>query len=121
MKLLILLTFLFPLAQAHVVETPLERSVSQQLNMLFSDTVNEGDLRATAVESKCVLRPTRTPKLEIADCMVSVDLELIYADPIESCQHQCEVEFKIKGKDLNSLDVVDSTAVACFELLSSGC
>lgn len=120
MKFIVML-FLTVSAAFASQKSPIEDRIAQKLDLLFSDTVNEGDQSATVIQTKCQSQTTRLQSIDQINCQVNIELQMIYAEPVQTCRKSCEVSYLMKEKDIESLEVVEDSLTACFEDLNQGC
>lgn len=120
MKLIIMVFVALSLAHASG-RNPIEDKIAHNLDLLFSDTVNEGDQNATVTQTKCRTQATSFQNIDRVNCQVSIELQMIYSGQAQTCHKTCDVSYQMKDKDIESLEVVEDSIIACFEGLTQGC
>lgn len=122
----ILTSFTLSAQTSPVRKTPPEMmtAISNEMNSLFSDTINEGEMTAEVnqKETSCLTRIINPSKKTYRHfCQIVVDVISELSQESEKCQNTCEVNFFSTNLDPASLTRSESQIDSCLELLSSGC
>jgi len=118
MKLILCLSLLFSLP---IHAGTIEDQLAYELDLLFSDTVNEGDLLASVAlkegepDMNCRMTPIRVY------CRTVINLKMLDEAPFRSCQKECFTVYKIRNQDLNSLEKRPVNGYECLKILNKGC
>lgn len=111
-------------AASYAQTLTLEQAVANSIDGLLSDTVNEGDRTAYVKEVRkkpvmnCTVAPKKNdPSTQIAKCDVTFTVKMEYVD--DKCESSCFLIYKIKNKDLNSIEGNEDLENKCIEDLGS--
>lgn len=124
--LFIILVFISFSAMALETKT-LFQNISNSIDSVLWDTVNEGDMKATVAENnglpdmQCDLSIASGNEEKTAICEVFFDVESYYSGETEYCSQSCTVNLSYNAETFNILEITSDSEQKCLETLSSGC
>ena len=95
---------------------PFEDQIAYELDLVFSDTVNEGDLKASVAYKNASPELSCVVTFDVARCEAIIEVTMLASTTQRSCRKKCSVIYTMKG-----LEREPTSGYECLRIINEGC